>query len=78
MQDLTAPRPWRRTPEAALEKRLRAVALRFIEDHPAYVPKVAWWNTRRALDLAGLTWARHTASTISIGPGWAVAGVVSF
>ena len=75
---LTGPRAWRRTPEAKLETKLRAFGLAFAEDHPTYVATVAWWNTRRALDLAGLTWARHTASTVSIGPGWADAGVVAF
>jgi hypothetical protein len=30
------------------------------------------------LDLAGLAWSRHTASTISVSAGWAVAGVVCF
>jgi CHASE2 domain-containing sensor protein len=39
---------------------------------------VAFWNTARMLDLAGLSWSRHTASTISIGPRWADAGVVCF
>jgi MYXO-CTERM domain-containing protein len=69
---------WRRTPEATLERRLRAVSLRFIADHPGYVPKVLYWNTARALDLAGLTWSRHTYSTVSVAPGWADAGVVVF
>ena len=78
VQYLTGPGPWRRTPEAELEKKLRAVALDFASDHPAYVAKVAYWNTRRALDLAGLTWSRHTASTVSVGPGWADAGVFAF
>jgi hypothetical protein len=39
---------------------------------------VAFWNTARMLDLAGLGWSRHTASTIGIGPRWADAGVVCF
>jgi hypothetical protein len=30
------------------------------------------------LDLAGMSWSRHTASTISVGPRWADAGVASF
>jgi 4-amino-4-deoxy-L-arabinose transferase-like glycosyltransferase len=78
LQYLVRTSVWRRTPEATLERRLRAVALRFIADHPGYVPKVVYWNTRRALELAGLTWARHTYSTVSVGPGWADAGVVMF
>jgi hypothetical protein len=71
-------RRWRQIPEPTLEKKLRAAALRFATDHPTYVADVAWWNTRRMLDLAGLRWSRHTASTISVGPGWADAGVICF
>lgn len=37
-----------------------------------------YWNTRRALDLAGLRWSRHTASTVSVGPHRADLGVVVF
>ena len=33
---------------------------------------------QRALDLAGLAWARHTYGTVSVGPGWANAAVVMF
>ena len=77
-QYLTAPGPWRRTGEATLERRLRAAALRYAADHPAYVAKVAYWNTRRGLDLAGTGWSRHTYSTVSVAPGWADAGVVCF
>jgi 4-amino-4-deoxy-L-arabinose transferase-like glycosyltransferase len=65
-------------PEPALERKLRAAALRYIGDHPLYVGEVAFWTTRRMLDLGGLDWARHTYSTVSVGPGWADAGVVSF
>ena len=35
---------------------------------------VAEWTTLRMLDLGGLDWSRHTASTISVRPGWAIAG----
>lgn len=62
--------------EPELERRLRAASLAYIRDHPAYVMKVGYWNTVRALDLAGLGWSRHTAGTISAGPRWADAGVV--
>ena len=77
-QYLTAPAPWRRIGEAPLERELRGVALRYAGDHPAYVAEVAFWNTRRGLDLAGLSWSRHTYSTVSVAPGWADAGVVAF
>ena len=78
LQYLVRTAAWRRTPEATLEKRLRAVSLDFIAAHPGYVPRVVFWNTARALDLAGLTWSRHTYSTVSVAPGWADAGVVVF
>ena len=71
-------RRWRQTPEPTLERELRAAALRYIEDHPGYVARVAFWNTARMLDVAGLGWSRHTAATIGIGPRWADAGVVCF
>jgi hypothetical protein len=71
-------RHWRQIPEPTLERKLRAAALRYIEHHPAYVSEVAFWNTARMLDLAGMTWSRHTASTIGIGPRWADAGVLTF
>jgi 4-amino-4-deoxy-L-arabinose transferase-like glycosyltransferase len=68
----------RQTPEAEIEKRLRARALQFIADHPTYVAVVAWGTTRRTLDLAGRDWSRHTAGTISIGRVWADRGVLCF
>jgi len=77
-QYLTAPGPWRRIGEAELDRKLRAVGVRYAEDHPTYVAAVALRNTQRALDLAGLTWARHTYSTVSVGPGWANAAIVMF
>jgi hypothetical protein len=77
-QDVTRPSAWRRVGEARLERQLRAAALDYAADHPAYVADVAFWNTVRALDLAGLDWSRHTASTVSVTPGWADAGVFTF
>lgn len=65
-------------PEPQLDKELRAQARRYAADHPAYVAKVAYWNTVRMLDLAGLDWSRHTAATISVDSDWADAGVVCF
>ena len=57
----------RTTNEAVLEQELREASLEFINEHPAYVRKVAFWTTRRMLDLAGMDWSIHTASTISAG-----------
>jgi 4-amino-4-deoxy-L-arabinose transferase-like glycosyltransferase len=71
-------RRWHQIPEPVLERRLRAAALRYAAHHPTYVAEVAFWNATRMLDLAGMSWSRHTASTISIGPRWADACVVTF
>jgi 4-amino-4-deoxy-L-arabinose transferase-like glycosyltransferase len=68
----------RTTNEAVLEKELRTASEHFIREHPAYVLTVAYWATRRMLDLAGIHWSVHTASTISVGRPWAIAGVVCF
>jgi 4-amino-4-deoxy-L-arabinose transferase-like glycosyltransferase len=69
---------WRVISEAQLEQKLRAASVDYIRAHPGYVAKVVWWDTRRALDLASLRWSRHTAGTISVTPGWALAGVICF
>jgi 4-amino-4-deoxy-L-arabinose transferase-like glycosyltransferase len=66
------------TPEPEAEDYLRKRAKAYIREHPTYVGMVAWWTTRRMLDLGGLDWSRHTASTISVGPRWANAGVFVF
>jgi 4-amino-4-deoxy-L-arabinose transferase-like glycosyltransferase len=71
-------RRWHDIPEPVLERKLRAAALRYAAQHPAYVADVAFWNTARMLDLAGMSWSRHTASTVGIGRRWADAGVVCF
>jgi hypothetical protein len=68
----------RTTNEAVLERQLRTASEHFIRAHPAYVLTVAYWATRRMIDLAGIHWSVHTASTISITRGWAIAGVICF
>jgi 4-amino-4-deoxy-L-arabinose transferase-like glycosyltransferase len=68
----------RTTPEAVLESRFRAAALRYIGDHPFYVPEVGYWNTLRMLDLAGRDRSRATAATITIDRRWADRGVLCF
>jgi 4-amino-4-deoxy-L-arabinose transferase-like glycosyltransferase len=77
-QHIVGPSSWRRVREPQVDKELRAAAMRYAADHPAYVGKVAYWNTARMVDLAGLDWSRHTAGTISVPPDWADAGVVCF
>ena len=66
----------RTTPEPVLEKQLRHASIEFIKAHPGYVLTVAYWTTRRMLDLAGMDWSIHTAATISATRGWAIAGVI--
>jgi 4-amino-4-deoxy-L-arabinose transferase-like glycosyltransferase len=66
------------TNEAVLERRLRHRAERYALDHPVYVAQVAFWTTVRALDLDGMDWSRHTASTVSIDATWAERGVYCF
>lgn len=66
------------TPEPALERRLRATALRYARDHPAYVLEVGLWSTLRVLELAGRDRSRATAATISVERRWADAGVLCF
>jgi 4-amino-4-deoxy-L-arabinose transferase-like glycosyltransferase len=68
----------RTTPEPVLDKELRTASIDFIKAHPAYVLTVAYWTTRRMLDLAGMDWSIHTAATISATRGWAIAGVICF
>ena len=68
----------RQTNEAVLERRLRKRAERYALDHPGYVAQVAFWATVRGLDLDGIDWARHTASTVSIDGKWAERGVYCF
>ena len=65
-------------PEIVMERRLNHAGREFIRRHPGYLATVAYWNTRRLLDVASWQWSRHTASTISVDPGWADAGVISF
>ena len=61
--------PWSTTPEVVIERRLRAASLDYIREHPGYLGTVAYWNTRRLLDLASWRWSRHTAATISVHGG---------
>ena len=65
-------------PEPVAEDILRRRSKAYIREHPTYVAKVAQWTSLRMLDLGGLDWSRHTASTISVTPGWANAGVFCF
>jgi 4-amino-4-deoxy-L-arabinose transferase-like glycosyltransferase len=66
------------TPEPELERQLRAASLHYIREHPTYVAKVGWWNTRRMLELAGLRRSRATAATITIDHYWADRGILCF
>jgi 4-amino-4-deoxy-L-arabinose transferase-like glycosyltransferase len=66
------------TPEPVLERELRAAAFHYIREHPLFVAKVGWWNTRRMLELAGLRRSRATAATLTINHKWADRGILCF
>ena len=68
----------RTTPSAVLEKQLRAASKDYIRAHPGYVATVAWWSTRRMLDLGREHRWRNTAAVIGISRAWADRGVVAF
>ena len=68
-------RAWARSPSRWSRTSLRKRSKAYIREHPGYVGKVALWTTLRMFELGGLDWSRHTASTISVGPRWANAGV---
>jgi len=68
----------RALPEVAVDDHLRADALRFAAEHPAYVPKVLGWNTLRLLDLTGSGRVRFGAATIGVPGGAAVVGSYLF
>ena len=68
----------RQTNEAVLDQQLRSYSIDYIKDHPASVLKTAWWTSRRMLDLAGIHWSVHTATTISIGRTVAILTVIVF
>lgn len=68
----------RTTPEPVLEKQLRAASEDYIRAHPGYVPTVAWWSTRRMLDLGREHRWRNTAAVIGIDRAWADRGVLCF
>jgi 4-amino-4-deoxy-L-arabinose transferase-like glycosyltransferase len=70
--------PLRQTDEAVLERKLRRRAQRYALHHPVYVAQVAFWTTVRGLELDGIDWAIHTASTVSIDATWAKRGVWCF
>jgi hypothetical protein len=61
-----------------LDQQLRAGSIDYIKAHPSSVAKTAYWTSRRMLELGGIHWSIHTASTISIGKTVAVLGVICF
>jgi 4-amino-4-deoxy-L-arabinose transferase-like glycosyltransferase len=67
-----------RTPEPVLDRQLRAAALRYIGRHPLYVLEVGFWNTVRALDLAGLDRTRSTVEATGLDSGWGDAEAICF
>lgn len=64
--------------EAQISDRLQARGLHFIGAHPAYLLKVALWNTIRLLDLSGPGLERYAAASNAYPPGLAVLSVYAF
>ena len=66
-------------PEVRFQSRLLHLAEQYAEHHPAYVAKVAWYNTLRLVGIGRLSLARYNASVAGItSPAVADAGIVSF
>jgi 4-amino-4-deoxy-L-arabinose transferase-like glycosyltransferase len=66
-------------PEPQFQSRLLHLALDYVEQHPLYPAKVAFYNTVRLVDLGGLSLARYTATLSGIdSPVVAEAGVFCF
>jgi 4-amino-4-deoxy-L-arabinose transferase-like glycosyltransferase len=65
--------------ENQVGKKLGAIGRRYAQDHPAYVPRVLWWNGRRMLSLTHpLRDAKAAYAFQGIGPGWATAALAGF
>jgi 4-amino-4-deoxy-L-arabinose transferase-like glycosyltransferase len=64
--------------EAQLSNRLNGLAVDYVEDHPAYVLKVAYWNTLRLLNLTGTGYERTLARYEAYPPELAVISVYAF
>jgi 4-amino-4-deoxy-L-arabinose transferase-like glycosyltransferase len=60
--------------EPERDRESRALAARFALRHPGYVLQVAWDNSLRLLELAGVQRTRFTATTIGVSPRAAVLG----
>jgi 4-amino-4-deoxy-L-arabinose transferase-like glycosyltransferase len=64
--------------EAHLSTRLDGDAINYIEAHPAYPLKVAYWSARRLLDLAGTGFERWEAIYEAYPPELAVISMYAF
>jgi 4-amino-4-deoxy-L-arabinose transferase-like glycosyltransferase len=64
--------------EAQLSNRLNRLALDYIKRHPAYVFKVAYWNTLRLFNLTGTGYERALAGYEAYPPELAVISVYAF
>jgi 4-amino-4-deoxy-L-arabinose transferase-like glycosyltransferase len=64
--------------EAQLSNRLNSLALDYAENHPAYIFKVAYWNTLRLFGLTGAGYERSLARYEAYPPELAVISVYAF
>ena len=52
--------------EVALDAATRRAGLRYLREHPGYVAKAGWWNSRRMLGLNGDAWLRFEAGGMGL------------
>jgi hypothetical protein len=64
--------------EVEEDRRFRSLTLRYVEHHPAYPLKVAFWNTLRLFDLTGPVIAHATARAVGYGARTADVGLYSY
>src|SRR5207302_881706 len=60
------------------DRRFRSLTLHYVEHHPAYPLKVAFWNTLRLFDLTGPVIAHAAARAIGYGALTADVGLYSY
>lgn len=77
-QDATLVREQSSVSETAFESRLQSAAIDYVGAHPLAIVEVAYWNTRRLLDLAGSFATESAASNIGLPTGLARRGAEWF
>ena len=52
--------------EAEISDQLNTIAFRYVQEHPAYLLKVAFWNTLRQLNLTGVGFERSDRADLRL------------